>query len=601
MRRWAFAILATALLPLWTFAQEAVLAQSFETWPPPGWVLPSSSCLETWEASPALGLNNYTGGEGAAAVARPSCAGILDLVSPSFSIPPSAEQARLVFREDRFAQEGFQGDVEISLSEDGGATFPHLLAHFGAEAGRGPRPAALDLTPWAGKSDLRLRFRFDAAGTAFGWWEVDEVRVEVLACSSPQPVLAGSPSACAPGTLLTAPEGYASYRWYFDGLPLEGAAGNALLAGRTGRYAVEVSTAGGCGGRSPDFEVSVAEPPLPPSIAGPAEGCAGTPVVLTAEGGSYLSLQWYRDGSPIPGAHSPSLAVTESGTYAVRVENGEGCSALSPSRAVEVIEPPEPALLPADCGVLLSAPEGFTAYAWRKDGQPLPGRTERQMVPQESGGYAYEGLTAAGCSVLSPEVSVTLPPRPLLSATPLSCPAGFLLEASGASQVTWEVGGRPLPVPAGGRLETALPGTYTAVAAGEDGCPRRSDPVPVEVLPCTEREVSGPEAFFPFTLEKATAKDGSPAVRLTFQKAPGAVSYALFWGTLGDFGSHAQPGHGRCALEAADDGSGRLELLLEDLPDDAYFLLSADLGPAGYTVAGRDSAGNPLPAGVCGP
>ncbi len=601
MRRRILLVLAPALLSWGAFAQGTVLSESFEAWPPPGWSLSPSSCLERWEGSPAMGLNNYTGGGGAAAVARPSCAGILDLVSPPFDLPFWAREARLVVSEDRFIQEGFTGGGEIALSEDGGATFPHLLQRFGAEAARGPRTAAFDLTPWVGRPGLRIRFRFDAAGTAFGWWEVDEVRVEALPCTPPQPVLSGAPSACPPGTLLSAPEGYASYRWFFAGSALEAASGRELLAGRTGRYAVEVWTADGCRGLSPDFEVLVEEPPLPPSIAGPVEGCAGAPVVLSAEGGAYASLQWYRDGLPIPGAVSPSLAVTQSGAYTVRVENGAGCAAFSPAHEVGMAEAPEPALLPQGCGVVLEAPDGFLSYAWRKDGQILPGAAGRRLVPEESGAYAYEALTAAGCSVTSPALSLSLAPKPALSATPLPCPDGVLLESPGTTPVTWEVNGRPLSVAPGTALATALPGTYTALAEGPDGCPRRSDPVAVEILPCAQREVSGAEAFFPFTLEKTAAKGGSPGFRLAFQKAPGAVSYALFWGRLGDFASHTEAGHGLCALEVSDDGSGRLEALLPDLPDDAYFLLAADLGGGSFTVAGRDGAGNPLPPGVCAP
>lgn len=601
MRRLGLALFAPAVFPLLLSAQTVVLEESFASWPPSGWALPPSACQETWGAVSDLGLPNYTGGEGGAAAARPSCAGILDLVSPPFDLPSWAQEARLVVSEDRFIQVGFTGEGEIALSEDGGATFPHLLQRFGAEAARGPRTAVYDLTPWVGRPGLRLRFRFDATGTAFGWWEVDEFRVEVLPCASPQPVLSGAPSACPPGTLLSAPEGYASYRWFFDGSPLEAASGRELLAGRTGRYAVEVSTADGCRGRTPDFEVSVEEPPLPPSIAGPVEGCAGAPVVLSAEGGAYASLQWYRDGLPIPGAVSPSLAVAQSGAYTVRVENGAGCATFSPAHEVGMAQAPGPALLEQGCSVVLEAPDGFLSYAWRKDGQILPGASGRRVVPEESGAYAYEASTPAGCPVTSPALSLSLAPKPALSATPLSCPGGVRLESPGTTPVTWEVNGRPLSVAPGTALETTLPGTYTVLAEGPDGCPRRSDPLAVEILPCAQREVSGAEAFFPFTLEKTVAKDGSPGFRLAFQKAPGAVTYALFWGRLGDFASHTQPGHGLCALEVSDDGSGRLEALLPDLPDDAYFLLAADLGGGSFTVAGRDGAGNPLPPGVCTP
>lgn len=604
MRRLTLALLlgAAALLPV--MAQNGVLSESFSSWPPGGWSLPPTAAGERWEASESAETANYTGGEGRCAAAHPFSGGDLDLLTPPFALPPGATGARLRFREDLLLREGSGEAAQIALSTDGGATFPILLLRreAGGAVVRGPSETTVDLSPWAGGSGLVLRFRFEARSEPHGWWQVDDVRVEAPGCGTQRPTLAGPSFACGPGVLLQAGEGWATYRWYRDGLLLTGATGRELFAGLSGTYEVVGRGPEGCEGRSDPLSVTV-EAPAPPSVEGPFEGCPGQAVVLTARGPSGASCRWYRDGLPLEGVSGPSLTVTEGGAYQAALQGPGGCTAFSPAHTVVFpASPPTPAVVSASCDRwVLEAPPGLASWNWTRDGQPLPGASGSTLAAEESGAYAVAGLSPRGCALTSPPVAVALAPRPQAAVSPDACPGGVFLEAGGATGVLrWEYGGRELPGAAASPLATTLPGRYTAVVEDGTGCGRRSLPVDVEVPPCSSREVSGSGDFFPFTLEKVLLKEGSPAVRLTFQKAAGAVSYALFWGTLDRPGSHTEPGHALCGLAPADDGSGRLEVTVADLPDNAYFLLSADLGGV-LSVAGRDSAGNPLPPGSCSP
>jgi hypothetical protein len=63
---------------------------------------------------------------------------------------------------------------------------------------------------------------------------------------------------------------------------------------------------------------------------------------LTYAGGIFSTAvgfdtyQWYKDGSPIPGATNNTWASTEPGTYYVKVTDANGCGAITASQTVSV-------------------------------------------------------------------------------------------------------------------------------------------------------------------------------------------------------------------------------------------------------------------------
>ena len=50
----------------------------------------------------------------------------------------------------------------------------------------------------------------------------------------------------------------------------------------------------------------------------------------------FATYQWYKDGSPIPGATNNTWATTEPGTYYVKVTDANGCGAITASQTVSV-------------------------------------------------------------------------------------------------------------------------------------------------------------------------------------------------------------------------------------------------------------------------
>ena len=66
------------------------------------------------------------------------------------------------------------------------------------------------------------------------------------------------------------------------------------------------------------------------------EFCEGSHTLLTSS--ASLGNQWYKDGSPISGATNPTLEVSESGTYTVKV-NANGCTSEASADAVITVHP----------------------------------------------------------------------------------------------------------------------------------------------------------------------------------------------------------------------------------------------------------------------
>lgn len=114
------------------------------------------------------------------------------------------------------------------------------------------------------------------------------------------------------GMLSTYP-GYASYRWYLNGVPVTGAANDSLLAENTGIYEVEVSNEYGCYARSDSFNHTgctvsdIVVFPNPTSGLVHIAWCKMLTVrVLTADGKEVMVL---------PNARDVSLSALPPGVY----------------------------------------------------------------------------------------------------------------------------------------------------------------------------------------------------------------------------------------------------------------------------------------------
>jgi hypothetical protein len=159
----------------------------------------------------------------------------------------------------------------------------------------------------------------DADDAAIG--DTSMLRVAIAGPIGPPEITAnGSPRICSGDSLLlSAPEGFATYRWS------TGARTRSIFASVAGDYSVFVTSGGGCAGESAPFTVTALPAPAKPTITRRGD-------TLKASGG--VAWQWSRDGEPLAGATSAELVATIPGLYGVAVIDTDGCRSLSDPFAV---------------------------------------------------------------------------------------------------------------------------------------------------------------------------------------------------------------------------------------------------------------------------
>ncbi|MEZ5013350.1 MAG: T9SS type A sorting domain-containing protein [Chitinophagales bacterium] len=103
------------------------------------------------------------------------------------------------------------------------------------------------------------------------------------------------------------------YQWYQSGAPIPEADSSVYVVHSSGSYMLQVTGAGGCTAFSDSTTIDVFENPDPPAI-----------IVIgnTLTTSSTWDVQWYFNGSPIPGADSTTYIPAIEGIYQVAATNG---------------------------------------------------------------------------------------------------------------------------------------------------------------------------------------------------------------------------------------------------------------------------------------
>ena len=164
--------------------------------------------------------------------------------------------------------------------------------------------------------------------------------------------------------------------------------------------------------------------------------CQGDDPLLVLGAPYDTNVQWFNSGTPIPGANSPSYAVTGSGSYSV-----EGAPAVCPdfiqNAGVSVVMDFHPYIQPTivQSGILLCPqPEGVSAQ-WFYNGSPVAG-LDQCVIPIDAGGYTVFVDYGDSCSVLSSPYNVVGVEEQTLPRM-----AAFPVPTSGPVSITFPDGG----------------------------------------------------------------------------------------------------------------------------------------------------------------
>jgi uncharacterized repeat protein (TIGR01451 family) len=188
-------------------APEAVLlAEDFETWPPPGWTIVDNGGDCVWDSNTFYARPNYAGGDGQCADADSDACGYettmdTELRSPLIDLSGALPGTVLQFV-GAYDDLGTGDYAEILISPDGGTNWNQELYWNEPHSPSGPgEVVVIDMTPYLGFTEVIISFHYVA-----GWdwyFEIDQVRVQ-----SPSPDLSEStkevwPTKAEPGDVLT--------------------------------------------------------------------------------------------------------------------------------------------------------------------------------------------------------------------------------------------------------------------------------------------------------------------------------------------------------------------------------------------------------------
>ncbi len=232
------------------------------------------------------------------------------------------------------------------------------------------------------------------------------VLVNVTAAPLATTTPAGSVSLCAPNSItLTADTGTGlSYQWQQNGAAINGATNVALTASTTGSYAVKVFN-GSCTVNSLPVQVTINPLPVDTLIVyAPGVICGSGTVLLQTTMNPGYQYQWLLNSNNITGATTAFYNAAAPGTYSVRVTSAAGCAVTTLQSTIGTGTVPTP-IITYD-GYYLCA-NGYAAYQWYFDGQPIPGDTTACITHTRGGGYTVVVANSTGCSATSPLFSLS--------------------------------------------------------------------------------------------------------------------------------------------------------------------------------------------------
>ncbi len=289
-----------------------------------------------------------------------------------------------------------------------------------------------------------------------------------------------------------------TYQWKKGGTDIATATSVSYTATATGDYSVAVTGANTCPGTTAATTVTVN--PLPNAIVtGAAAVCQGGTSTLTANAGTGLTYQWYKNNVLQTGQTAQTYAAVaplSTDAYFVAVTSAAGCTNTSVPSSF-TINPIPTSPIAANSATTLCVPTATVQLdanplaglvkQWYKNGNPVGTNTVNHTVTYaEFGTYTVRVTDANGCSQLSNPIVVsqgTAAPATITTPNPIC--AGSVLTANAGTGLTyqWQLAGANIAGATAATYTAATAGSYAVVVTAANGCPTASAATVVNAIP----------------------------------------------------------------------------------------------------------------------
>lgn len=136
----------------------------------------------------------------------------------------------------------------------------------------------------------------------------------------------------------------------------------------------------------------------------PTNVCSGDSIILEASPG-YTRYAWSNGDTT---QSIVLMAQSQTGSYTVSVEDGNGCRGLSDAMAVTIRRTPvKPSITKRGLDTLRATGISVTGYQWFLDGTKLEGVTTRDIAIRANGKYVVEVTNADKCTNISDPLEIT--------------------------------------------------------------------------------------------------------------------------------------------------------------------------------------------------
>lgn len=207
-----------------------------------------------------------------------------------------------------------------------------------------------------------------------------------------------------------------NYQWKDNGVVIQGATHPTFKPAETGNYTVSLTDSLGCITQSQPVMLTINKVPTAKyTLTNQANTCNDSLVTFTANSGTGLSYQWYRNGIALPGMTNKVFNSQVSGNYSVVVTNAWGCTKLSSAIAIPVPDPPATVQVMGNANIctgdsvklVANSGIGYT-YQWIRNNVTISGATSGFYYVKQKGFYKVVVTNTNGCSTTSLGKSITV-------------------------------------------------------------------------------------------------------------------------------------------------------------------------------------------------